>query len=104
MINDETLRYRTELAAARVRIEKLEKHIVDQVINQPTLEETNQKLIDKFRFPTNLVGKFTIEKHGDGHALYFGRDTFHHGANLAHITETTPECLQQIEDALNARY
>ena len=28
---------------------------------------------------------FTIEKHGDGWAIYKGRDTMHHGANLGQI-------------------
>jgi hypothetical protein len=48
-------------------------------------------------------GPYTIEPHGDGHALYSGRDQMHHGWNLARITEATPETLQLIEQALNAR-
>lgn len=49
-----------------------------------------------------LVGPYTIEPHGDGYALYSGRDQMHHGFNLARITEATPETLQLIEQALNA--
>lgn len=53
--------------------------------------------------PPPSSDQYTIEPHGDGHALYSGRDSTHHGFNLAHITEATPEVLKLIEDALNAR-
>jgi hypothetical protein len=45
---------------------------------------------------------YTVEPHGDGYALYDGRDSMHHGLNLAHITETTPQVCAVIERALNA--
>lgn len=47
------------------------------------------------------AGPYCIEPHGDGFALYRGRDQSHHGWNLARITETTPDVLRLIEGALN---
>lgn len=47
------------------------------------------------------AGPYTIEPHGNGHAIYSGRDPMHHGFNLARITEVTPETLQLVERALN---
>lgn len=44
---------------------------------------------------------YTVEAHGEGYALYEGRDALHHGLNLAHITETTPAVCALIERALN---
>lgn len=35
-LNEELLRYRTALAEARARIEKLEKYIVDQLLKEQT--------------------------------------------------------------------
>lgn len=32
--------------------------------------------------------KYTIEHHGDGYALYYGRCDHRHGYNLAYLTET----------------
>ena len=46
--------------------------------------------------------RYSIEPHGDGFALYSGRTAFHHGLNLAHITEVLPETLQLIESSLNS--
>lgn len=45
--------------------------------------------------------RYTIEQHGDGYALYVGRDESHHGYNLAHITEADTPTLNKIERALN---
>jgi hypothetical protein len=39
---------------------------------------------------------FTVEPHGDGYALYWGRGINRHGLNLAHITECTPEIAEKI--------
>lgn len=44
---------------------------------------------------------FTVEPHGNGYAIYQGRDNFHHGLNLAILTECTPEFAKRIEFALN---
>ena len=45
--------------------------------------------------------KYSIEPHGDGYALYYGRTPFHHGYNLAHLTEISPETINKIVHALN---
>lgn len=46
--------------------------------------------------------RYTVEPHGSGYAVYDGRDIWHHGLNLAHITETTLEVAKLIERGLNA--
>lgn len=51
-------------------------------------------------FPTGT--EYSVEPHGNGYAIYQGRDQFHHGLNLAHLTECTPEFSKRIESALNA--
>lgn len=48
-------------------------------------------------------GKYSIEPHGNGWALYRGRCNHKHGFNLAHITETDQETLDLIVSALNRR-
>ena len=46
--------------------------------------------------------KYSIEPHGKGHALYFGRCTHKHGSNILSITECSrKDILQMIEDKLN---
>ena len=45
--------------------------------------------------------RYQVEPHGDGYAIYRGRDQSHHGLNLAHLTECTEEFAKQIEAALN---
>lgn len=46
--------------------------------------------------------RYSIEKHGDGFALYFGRCGHRHGYNLLHITECTrQDVLCLIEARLN---
>ena len=45
--------------------------------------------------------KYTIEKHGDGYAIYWGRDIYHHGLNLGHLTETNDDTIRKIEKGLN---
>lgn len=45
---------------------------------------------------------YTVEPHGNGYAIYQGRDNMHHGFNLAHLTECTKEFASKIETALNA--
>jgi hypothetical protein len=51
-------------------------------------------------FPTSKA--FSIEPHGDGFAIYQGRDMFHHGLNLGHLTETDVATTQMLEGVLNA--
>lgn len=48
--------------------------------------------------------KYTIEPHGDGYALYWGRTPFHHGYNLAHLTEIDQRTIDMIYTALNEVY
>lgn len=45
---------------------------------------------------------YTVERHGNGWAIYLGRDRQHHGANLGQLTECGPELAAQIQAALNA--
>lgn len=45
---------------------------------------------------------FSIERHGSGWAIYRGRDSFHHGENLGHLTETDEATVQMLERRLNA--
>jgi hypothetical protein len=45
---------------------------------------------------------YSIEPHGNGYAIYFGRDWQHHGMNIGHLTEITPDTIKLIADALNA--
>ena len=51
-------------------------------------------------FPTQCECKarYSIEPHGDGHALYLGRCNHKHGFNLGQISDTWPNTL----DFLNA--
>lgn len=37
-----------------------------------------------------MSDKFTVEPHGEGYALYLGRDIGHHGLNLMNLTEVDP--------------
>ena len=46
--------------------------------------------------------RYSIKPHGNGYAIYRDRDLFHHGFNLGHLTEVTPETIKLIEDAMNA--
>lgn len=46
--------------------------------------------------------RYTVERHGDGWAIYSGRDATHHGLNLGHLTECSADLATQIESALNA--
>ena len=48
-----------------------------------------------------MTNKYTIEKHGDGYTIYCGRDMYHHGFNLGHLTETTADTISKIEKRLN---
>jgi hypothetical protein len=40
-----------------------------------------------FECDKNCEAKYTIEPHGDGYALYYGRCACRHGYNLANMTE-----------------
>lgn len=46
--------------------------------------------------------KYTIEPHGNGHALFFGRCKHKHGYNLVYLTEPAANCnLKYLEKLLN---
>jgi hypothetical protein len=50
----------------------------------------------------NCKDKYSIEKHGDAYALYFGRCDHKHGYNLAKISDLALNCdLKEIERLLN---
>jgi hypothetical protein len=44
---------------------------------------------------------FTVEPHGNGWAIFRGRDSQHHGLNLGRITECEPGVPEMIEAARN---
>lgn len=44
---------------------------------------------------------YTVERHGNGYAIYRGRTMEHHGENLGHLTECLPHLPDMIEKALN---
>ena len=46
---------------------------------------------------------YSIEAHGNGYAIYCGRDWQHHGMNIGHLTEVTPTAIKLIKDALNQK-
>lgn len=49
--------------------------------------------------------KYSVEKHGNGYAIYSGRDNEHHGLNLAFISEISKgaeHIPKMIEAALNS--
>jgi hypothetical protein len=48
--------------------------------------------------------QYSIEPHGDGFALYYGRSNSFHGWRLCNLTEVdpkVPDLLQRIVDGLN---
>lgn len=48
--------------------------------------------------------EYSVEAHGNGYAIYVGRDMGHHGYNVAHLTEIDPKAttlLADIEMGLN---
>lgn len=46
--------------------------------------------------------KYSIERHGDGHAIYFGRCGHKHGANLAYLTGCNrDDIINELERRLN---
>lgn len=51
----------------------------------------------------NRIDKYSIEPHGDGYAIYYGRCLHRHGYNLAHLTGCEEKFIQIIENALNEK-
>lgn len=46
------------------------------------------------------MNKLTIEKHGNGYALYAGRDNQHHGLNIFNITEADPKLFEYTKNLI----
>ena len=56
--------------------------------------------VDLFR--CECEPRYTIEPHGDGYALYFGRCNHKHGWNLVYLKEPSANCdLNHIEALIN---
>ena len=51
----------------------------------------------------NCEQKYSIEPHGKGWAIYWGRCEHRHGANIAHITECHRDLIKLIESKLNQK-
>jgi hypothetical protein len=52
--------------------------------------------------PCKCENKYTIEKHGDGYVLYYGRCNHRHGHNLVYLKEPALNCdLTHIENLIN---
>lgn len=50
--------------------------------------------------PTGTL--YSIERHGNGWAIYRGRDGMHHGWNLGQLSECSESTVHLVEGALNA--
>jgi hypothetical protein len=46
--------------------------------------------------------RYTVERHGNGWAIYRGRDVMHHGWNLGQLSECSEDTVRLVEGALNA--
>ena len=40
------------------------------------------------------MSKYTIDKHGDGYAIYVNRNQYHHGFNIGHLTDVSPATIE----------
>ena len=53
-------------------------------------------------FTCNCEAQYTIEPHGNGHVLYYGRCGHKHGWNLVYLNEPAANCdFKHIEKLLN---
>ena len=72
------------------------------------LDDLQSAMKNPFEEPAMGADQFSVEPHGNGYALYYGRSGMAHGLNLMHITELDPKAgepfLQRIVDCLNAGY
>lgn len=60
--------------------------------------------ISKFSdlFECKCKNRYSIEPHGNGHAIYWGRCMHRHGANIGHLTECNrKDLIEYFEKALN---
>lgn len=70
---------------------------VDKPVGVPS--RTNSETL----LECNMENKYSIEPHGDGYAIYYGRCMHRHGYNLAHLTECEEKFVKIIEEALNEK-
>jgi hypothetical protein len=79
--------------------------VTNAMIQQRLHEEIDElrDYIEQAEKQEPVSRKYSIEKHGEGYAIYCGRDWQHHGMNIGHLTEVTPATIKLIEDALNQK-
>lgn len=46
--------------------------------------------------------RYSVDRHGNGWAIYRGRDVMHHGWNLGQLSECSEDTVRLVEGALNA--
>ena len=89
--------YDTLYAWMRQRILHYESSRVELPVGVPS--RTNSETL----LECNMENKYSIEPHGDGYAIYYGRCMHRHGYNLAHLTECEEKFIKIIEEALNEK-
>lgn len=62
-----------------------------------TFNDVMKQQNDEFNAPH----RYSVEPHGDGYAVYFGRNRTRHGYNLGRLTEISEENAKLIEQGLN---
>lgn len=70
----------------------------------PTTEELEHLANDHPWLSLNPTHQYSVEPHGDGYALYFGRSDTFHGLRLCNLTDLDPKMPDLpalIEKALN---
>ena len=53
--------------------------------------------------PMIPTGRYTVEPHGKGYAIYRARDMDHHGENLGHLSDCLPYLPNMVEKVLNGQ-
>ena len=53
---------------------------------------TNEEQWTELLNPCKCEARYTIEPHGDGHVLYYGRCGHRHGWNLVYLNEPALNC------------
>lgn len=72
----------------------------DQTIISPKIRE---QLLGELSF-CQCQNKYSIEPHGNGYAIYWGRCMHRHGANLGHLTGCNrKDLIDYFEKALNRK-
>jgi hypothetical protein len=69
---------------------------------------TNEEAWAKLLEPCMCEAKFTIEPHGEGYALYYGRCVHRHGYNLINMVDPAfnfdPKHIEKLINLGNAEY